>query len=193
MGKLLLGAAAVVASLSLTAGVAAAQTGDVDVDTSGPGAHVKVDSHDKTKVNVKNKTNAKVYNDTYQKASSGDAKVKFNTTGGDATSGNASNGNALSVSASLNQAAGMDDMSMGNGNGDVTVDASGPASKVKVDSHDKNYVSVYNSVDFKVSNDTTQKAYTGNASVSGNTTGGDATSGNAANTNSSSVSLTVTQ
>jgi hypothetical protein len=94
MGKLLLGAAAVVASLSLTAGVAAAQTGDVDVDASGPGAHVRVDSHDKNKVRVANKTNAKVYNDTWQHADSGDARVSHNTTGGNATSGGANNSNS---------------------------------------------------------------------------------------------------
>lgn len=193
MGKLLLGAAAVVASLSLTAGVAAAQTGDVDVDASGPGAHVKVDSHDRNGVKVRNKTNAAVNNGTYQKAESGDAKVKHNTTGGSATSGAASNGTALSVSASVNNSEGTEGLGSGGAAGNVTVDASGPSSKVKVDSHDKNYVSVKNTLNFSVNNNTTQKAETGDASVTGNTTGGDATSGSAANTSSSSVSLTVTQ
>jgi hypothetical protein len=183
MGKLLLGAAAVVASLSLTAGVAAAQTGNVNVAASGPGAHVGVDSHDENKAKVRNNTNAHVYNDTYQDADSGDAKTWHNTTGGSATSGAASNGNALSVSGSVNQSSGVGGMELG----------SGPSSHVHVNSHDKNSVSVKNNVNFKVSNDTTQKAETGDASVVGNTTGGNATSGAASNTNSSSVSLTVTQ
>jgi hypothetical protein len=194
MGKLLLGAAAVVASLSLTAGVAAAQTGNVNVAASGPGAHVGVDSHDENKAKVRNNTNAHVYNDTYQDADSGDAKTWHNTTGGSATSGAASNGNALSVSGSVNQSSGVGGMELGSDNdGDVTVNASGPSSHVHVNSHDKNSVSVKNNVNFKVSNDTTQKAETGDASVVGNTTGGNATSGAASNTNSSSVSLTVTQ
>ena len=193
MGKLLLGVASVVASVSLVGGVAAAQTGSVDVDASGPGANVKVDSHDHASVHVANKTKAHVYNDVYQKADSGNARVSHNTTGGDATSGNAANSSALSVSASVdNSGSSLGDMLGGGGMGDVTVDASGPSAKVKVDSHNSAHVSVYNSVDLKVSNDVTQKASTGNASVTGNTTGGDATSGSASNTSSGSVSLTVT-
>ncbi len=191
MGKLLLGAAAVVASLSLTAGVAAAQTGSVD--TSGPSAHVKVDSHNKNRVEVKNKNDVKLKNNTTQKASSGDAKVKHNTTGGDASTGDASNASALSATVGIDNSGSVGDVGCGCGDeGSLDVDTSGPGAKVKVDSHNSNKVEVKNTNDVKLENKVYQSAYTGDASVTGNTTGGDASTGDASNSSSVSFSLEIT-
>jgi hypothetical protein len=192
MGKLLLGAAAVVASLSLTAGVAAAQTGSVD--TSGPGAFVKVEANKKNKVRVYNTNKVDLENRTYQKASSGDAKVKFNTTAGDVSTGDASNANALSATVNLNNTSTLGDLDClceGDGAG-LDVDTSGPAAKVFVDANSYNSVKVNNYNKVEVENKTEQKAYSGDASAAFNTTVGDVTTGNASNTNSSSFSVSIT-
>lgn len=64
------------------------------IDTTGPGSTNSVSSTwtDNSSVRVTN--DITVRNDTDQRASSGDAEVKGNTTGGNATSGNASNTNS---------------------------------------------------------------------------------------------------
>ena len=195
MGKLLLGAAAVVASLSLTAGVAAAQTGGVSGHAKGPNSYVKVDSHDRSKVKVENDNKVRLNNDVYQKASSGDAKVKHNTTGGDASTGDAGNSSALSASLSLDNSGSVGDLNCGcegQGSGDVDAFAEGPDSVVKVDSHNSSEVKVENTNKVTLNNTVVQKAKTGNATVSDNTTGGDASTGAASNTSSVSFTLDIT-
>ncbi len=194
MGKLLLGAAAALASLTLTGAVAAAQSGDVSVDASGPGAQVKVISKDKVRATVNNTTSATVNNTAYQKATSGDAKVTHSTTGGNATSGKAGNTAALSVSGTINNSSSLGDVSCGCAgmSGAVNVDASGPDSKVTVMSKDSTKITVNNTSNLSVNNKVTQTAYSGDASVTGNTTGGNATSGDASNSTTASVSFSVT-
>lgn len=190
MGKLLLGAAAVVASLSLTAGVAAAQT--TTVDTSGPDARVRVDSQNRHRVRVHNHNKVELKNDTKQHASSGDAKVSHNTTGGDAYSGDARNSARLDATATIDNTSSAGAVG-GTGGEDVNidVDTSGPGADVRVDSNNSSHVEVTNRNDVKVDNKVYQNAYSGDATVWGNTTGGDAVSGDASNSSSVKFDLTI--
>ncbi|MGB4758944.1 MAG: hypothetical protein WBP26_02710 [Candidatus Saccharimonadales bacterium] len=67
------------------------------ISQTGPDSYNAVKFETKSVVTVENKNNLSVSNVSTQTASSGDAKVYDNTTGGSATSGNASNSNTTSV------------------------------------------------------------------------------------------------
>ncbi len=194
MNKLLIGAASVITTLSLAGGVAAAQSGDVSVDLS-PGSHVKLDSHNKSNVQVTNKNKLSATNKTTQKANSGKVTVKGNGEGGDATSGDSANTNGTDVSATIdNSGTTLGDASCGCGSGgvgDISVSSS-PTAKVTADSHDSTKVTLQNTNDLKVNNTTKQTATTGDVKVTGNGSAGDATSGNASNDNTTTVTFDVT-
>lgn len=195
MRKLLLGAATVITSLGLTAGVAAAQTGGGSISDTGPDSTAIIRTKIKTRTYLKNKNDLHVANNTSQTALSGNAIVEDNTDGDDATTGEASNTNSLSVAASVDNntadtlAAALTGVPGYAGGGDIS--DTGPDSyakistKVYTDTTVKNYNTLY------VSNNTDQTALSGDAEVSHNTDGGDATSGDANNTNSTSVTLNV--
>lgn len=196
MRKLLLGAATLITSLGLTAGVAAAQTGGGSISDTGPDSSATIRTKVKTRTYVKNKNDLSVSNNTSQTAWSGNALVHGNTTGGDATSGEANNSNSLSVSASVNNntantlEAAIPSAPGAVGGGDISNTGPDSASKISTKVYTSTTAKNYNNL--SVSNNTTQSAYSGDAEVSHNTTGGDATSGDANNTNSTSVSLNVT-
>lgn len=196
MRKLLLGAATLVTSLGLTAGVAAAQTGGGSISYTGPDSYTAIKTKVKTRTYVKNKNDLSVNNNTSQTAWSGNALVHHNTTGGDATSGVASNSNSFSASASINNnTAETLDAAIASVPGTVgggSISNTGPDSISKVNTKVYTSTQVKNYNNLSVNNNTTQSAYSGDAEVSNNTTGGDATSGNATNTNSTSVTLNVT-
>jgi hypothetical protein len=65
----------------------------------------------------------------------------------------------------------------------------GPNSPIKVRA--SNTTTVTNDNNVWVSNHSSQHASSGDASVSNNTTGGDATSGDASNTNSSTITIDI--
>lgn len=71
--------------------------GSVTINHTGPDSYNAVKYEESTKVTVNNDNYIKVENDNHQYASSGDAKVYDNTTGGDAVSGDATNTNSTSV------------------------------------------------------------------------------------------------
>src|SRR5690606_28615089 len=99
MKRLLRSAAGVVMGLSLLTGVAAANTGSID--TTGPGSHNKVKATNTVNHRARNNNNVGIHNFNGQHANTGDAKVKWNTTGGDASTGSASNSNSFNASLSL--------------------------------------------------------------------------------------------
>ncbi len=186
--QLIRAAATTVLGLSLTAGFAAA-----DISNTGPDSNNKESSKVKNSLTVDNNNNLSASNDNSQKAKTGDAKVKHNTTGGDATSGDASNDNSFDGSVSVDNSAGLGSWSFSNGPSSLgDIDTTGPDSNNTISSRVTNRVNITNNNNVSVSNDNYQRASTGDASVSGNTTGGSATSGSASNTNSSSVTLSVT-
>ncbi len=91
------------ASASAWSGVVGSGSGDnsATIATTGPHSVNKVEFKDTTHVNVTNNNNVSVSNSNSQSATSGDAKVFDNTTGGSATSGAASNSNSTSVNLSV--------------------------------------------------------------------------------------------
>ena len=132
---------------------------------------------------------------TVQSSASGNAKVKKNTDGGDATTGAAANANGVVANVTVsNPDPATPECGCSNGDVTVTVQDSGTDSKniVKVTDSGAGGTTITNNNIITISNSTSQSAASGNASVVNNTTGGNATSGNATNTNSTNLTLTVT-
>ena len=77
------------------AGVAMAQTGSIG--TTGPSSTNNINGTETSVMTVTNSNSAHVSNNNTQGASSGEAEVEDNTTGGNATSGGASNGNSTTI------------------------------------------------------------------------------------------------
>jgi hypothetical protein len=177
------------ATLGLGMGMAAASS--VSLDKTGPDSHNSVKLTAKNTSSVKNHNNVGVANITGQDAGSGNAKVKDNTTGGDATSGDVSNDNAADTSVSVDNSAGAMGLGsfFGGGDHDVTMSETGPDSRNNVEIKTTNSSKVTNTNNVGVVNLTNQSAWSGNASVKHNTTGGDATTGSASNTNSSTTTV----
>jgi hypothetical protein len=191
MKKLVRLAGLSVMALSLTTGVAAAQTGSIE--NTGPDSYNKVIVKHSDTRKVRNNNHVGVENNNTQRAYTGDASVRHNTTGGDATSGDAANDNfvttTIGVSNSGSSAAALG--GSGGGSGSGSIDTTGPDSYNKVVISDTSYVKVTNNNDVNVQNNNYQKASSGDAKVSGNTTGGDATSGNATNSNDVATTITI--
>jgi hypothetical protein len=61
------------------------------INNTGPDSDNEVKSESKVEIDVDNDNNIHVYNNNDQVAKSGDAEVRHNTTGGDATSGSVTN------------------------------------------------------------------------------------------------------
>lgn len=177
--------------MGLTGGVVGAQT--ASIETTGPDSYNKIKQIWERKVRVKNDNNVHVSNHNHQYASSGDAKVEHNTTGGDATSGDSMNENTFELDASISNTGASATGSGGAGAGswDAKIKETGPDSynKIVMKNSSSTYVRNYN--DVCVSNYNSQTAKSGDAKVEDNTTGGDATSGDAINTNSTSVNVNI--
>lgn len=183
MRKLLRTTATAATALSIAAGGIA---GASSVTTEGPNS--PIDAESSNHQTWRNDNHVGVSNSNSQSAYTGDAKVRHNTTGGDATSGDASNSNSASTSVDIDNSASMG-AGMGALSGNDTLSTAGPDSEITVKW--SNNTSVTNNNSVSVSNSSTQNASSGDARVSGNTTGGDATSGDASNTNSSSTEISV--
>ncbi len=180
-----------VAALALSS--AAVGASDASIDETGPDSYNKVEFDNHFRTRVTNNNNASATNNNPQSASTGDAKVKHNTTGGDATSGDASNESNLDVSYNVDNSGGnwvtgwdgLDGVS-----GDIS--NTGPDSRNKIEFDNNVRITVSNNNNLSVTNNNSQTASTGDARVSGNTTGGDATSGNASNTSNTTIEMEVT-
>lgn len=169
---------------------------DASIDTTGKkSANIIVvggSGHGGTKVT--NNNTVGVENATEQAAVSGNAKVSWNTTGGDATSGDATNDNLTDLVVGIaNDNSGAANCGCQGGNVSATIDTTGPGSynQILVGGGNGGGTKITNNNTVSILNSTSQTAVSGNAKVSGNTTGGSATSGNASNTNSTSFSIGV--
>lgn len=188
---------AAVLSLSLLVGLSGfAGAVDGSIENTGPDSYNTIKSEIERKIKVWNDNDLRLDNDNYQRAYTGDAETNDNTTGGDAESGNASNTNALNVTATVDNAASADAWSdvLGGGGGggsSASIEETGPDSTNKIKFEDTTKVYINNDNDIRVYNDNNQRASSGDAEVTHNTTGGDATTGNATNTNTTTVNLTV--
>lgn len=193
--KMLRAAAVTVLGLSLGAGVASAAPGDATIENTGPDSYNRVDFDSDRDVDVDNRTDLWLKNHNPQHASSGDAKVRHNTTGGDASTGDAENDSLMRVRATVdNSNATSAATGGGNGGGEWsgTLDTTGPDSTNVIEFDSDVDIDVDNDTDISIWNDNHQSAYTGDARVSGNTTGGNATTGNASNIHTTDITLEVT-
>jgi len=186
MGKLLRTTATVATALSIAGGSIAGVAGASSVTTEGPNSPIRI--HARNHQTVRNDNDVRVDSDNHQSAYTGDARVRNNTTGGDATSGMARNSNTVDTTVRINNTASLTGL-MGGGGGDNTVSTAGPNSPIRLNL--SNHTSVNNDNDVHVDNDSHQTAVTGNASVSNNTTGGSATSGDATNTNNTTTTVRI--
>lgn len=190
---------AAVLSLSLLVGLSGfAGAASGDISNTGPRSRNIITSETKRDVRVRNDNDLSVRNNNSQRANTGDARTSGNTTGGDAETGAAVNTNALDVSATVENGASNSAWSDvggggngGNGGNSGTIDTTGPRSTNVIKFEDTTKVSVNNDNNISVRNDNRQTATSGDARVTGNTTGGDATTGDARNTNTTSVTLEV--
>lgn len=190
--KLLRAIAVVALGVSLSVGMAAAQTGTLD--TTGPNSTNKIMFENDMDVDVRNDTDVDVDVDNDQDADSGHAKVHSNTNAGDAESGEATNDQTTSLSAVIdNSSANHAALSMGGNGSDhsASIDTTGPNSNNHVIFNNSMEVDVTNDTNLDVDVDNDQDANSGNAEVSNNTNGGSATSGSASNTSSTTVELHV--
>jgi hypothetical protein len=186
--------AATVLGLGLGAGVVSAAPGDASIENTGPDSYNTVRHHSDVDVDVHNDNDLDVHNRNYQRAESGDATVRHNTTGGSASTGDTSNDNWTRVNATVdNSGSTAAALSAGNGGGSWSgsIDTTGPDSINKISFDSDMNVDINNDNNIDVSNESYQKAESGDARVSGNTTGGNASTGDASNINTTEVTLKV--
>lgn len=183
------------ASLGLVVGVATfAGASSGTIGTTGPYSNNEVEHTASSTVKMHNKNDVKAHNDNDQHAYSGDAEATGNTTAGDAETGKAMNANSLNASLSVdNSASGVAAMPMPalSANHSGTINTTGPNSNNQVTTTTTSEVEVHNYNDLYVHNDNDQHASSGDATVSGNTTGGSAMTGDATNTNSTTINFSV--
>lgn len=142
---------------------------------------------------VKNTNTVNVSNNVRQYAHSGNASVYGNTHGSNATSGDATNTSKNTVSVSISNSPVPAYRGYGgSGHNTTDINTTGPGSHNYIggDSHQGN-MKITNTNTVNVSNNVSQTAKTGNATVSHNTHGGNATSGDASNYSSNNVSINI--
>ena len=172
------------------AGYAGAQSGMID--TTGPNSENEISHEVRTDIDYRNDNDIDLENTTEQEASSGDAEVTSNTTGGSAMTGSAMNDSNVAATIMVQNTA----PAMGGGTGgaqsfDGSIENTGPSSDNTVTYEVATDIQVNNDNNIDINNDVNQSATSGSATVSGNTTGGNAVSGNVSNTSSSSFTVHV--
>jgi hypothetical protein len=191
--KLLRVAAMTVLGLSLGATVASAAPGTGTIGTTGPNSHNEVTFNDGNSVSVDNNNSVRVSNYTDQHAYTGDAVTANNTTAGGAASGDAVNDSSLSahlsVSNTSSSAAAL--AAVDNGSSSGTITNTGPSSFNEVTFNGGSEVSVDNNNCISIQNNVDQRASSGDATVTNNTTGGSATTGDAMNTSSTDLTVSI--
>lgn len=192
---------------TFTADINGDVTGDFMFDpaailNTGPGSTNAANNSLKVNTNDSNSTNARINNNIDVGATSGNATVADNTTGGNATTGNAQAVVNLMNLINSTVAAGQSFVGTVNINGDLNGDillppgvldqllaSSGPGSNNLVSTNLANNSVLTNTANLGINNDITSTATTGNARVSDNTRAGSATSGTAG-TNVTLLNLT---
>lgn len=193
MKKLLRIAAASVMAISLTTGVVSANSGSND--TTGPDSTNVNDIRNRHNVEVKNEADIELRNSTYNAAYTGDANARRNTTVDDVGTGDARADNLFRASVRVdNDGATTAALNNGSGNGsaDFSNHLTGPDSVNRNILRNSSNVEVKNKTDVNISNHTYNKASSGDASASRNTTVGNVTTGNADAINTTDVTITVT-
>jgi len=154
------------------------------INNTGPDSYNNINDGSNSSSNFDNFYNASISNNLSQSAVSGNAGVLFNTTGGSATTGDASNiATLLNLLQSSTNLLGDNFTTFnanitGNVQGDLMLDPS-HFNQVQSPDYASNNLTVKSVANGEINNDINLNSLTGNAKVSGNTTGGNATSGNA--------------
>lgn len=188
-------AAGSVASVFVVAGLSAGAVGAVPLETQGPKSPIKSWTSTYKRTSVYNDNTVKVDNDVDQDADSGRVWVKNNTRVGNATSGDAKNTNTFNANIRVDNSPSSTaalKSSGGSGSGTVSATTEGPKSPVYVMQRSTEKTTVVNDNYIDVDNDVDQDARSGDVYASSNTTVGSVSSGDATNTNSSSVTIHVT-
>ncbi len=170
---------------------------DQIIASSGPGSSNSANTNVTDNSQVTNTVNASIDNNIDSSAQTGSANVSGNTSGGTATSGNAqTNVTLLNLTGSntigknnilvfvnvlgkwvgliMNAPQGSTAASLGGG-----ILNTGPNSQNATNTNVTDNSQLVNTANLAITNDVNAHATSGNASVTGNTTGGNATSGNA--------------
>lgn len=182
-------------SLALVVGVAGfAGASSGTIGTTGPSSDNEIRHDSDVDLDIDNDNDVDLWNHNKQRASSGDAEVKYNTTGGDAETGDAENMNSVEATVEIDNSNAADAFSgVGNGqNNSGTINNTGPYSDNEVKFENDVDIDVDNDNDVKIHNNVDQSAYSGDAEVRTNTTGGNATTGSVSNTSSSSFTVRIT-
>lgn len=194
--RLMKAAGAGVLSLGLVfglAGLAGATTGTIG--TTGPDSDNEIREEVDVELEFENDNDIDVELKTKQRASSGDAEVDGNTTGGDAETGDAENASMVDgeiVIDNSSAASAYADAAAPSGGNEATIDTTGPDSENEIKFESKVEVEVENDNDVNIENKVYQSARSGEAEVEHNTTGGSAVTGSASNSSSTSFSVRVT-
>lgn len=187
--KLLRFAAVVATGVGLSTGVVAANSGSIG--TTGPNSRNQIVSRTDWSNRVSNRNDVGVTNNNPQQATSGDATTRHNTTAGSATTGTAHNDSLLRASLTIRNNGAVNNAPSNSGNSSSIRDT-GPDSVNRILNKVVSDNSVCNSNEISVTNNNKQNAKSGDARVSGNTTGGSARSGDASNISTAEVTLNIT-
>lgn len=179
MKKLLRIVAVAVMGLSLTTGVAAANSGSIG--TTGPNSNNQVTLSDTHNRSVANNNNVGVANSNPQVSSSGNATSATNTTGGGAVTGVARNDSLTRATVRMDNSSAMPTPSASANHTATISGPTGPSSNNQVDITSTSNTVVTNNNTVTVTNTNSQNASSGDAVVTNNTTGGTAQSGGSEN------------
>ena len=146
--QLIRAAATTVLGLSLTTGMAAAQTGTINQTGSSSRNNITHNVNDSQ--TVRNQTHATATNNNEQEAYSGSVTSNENTTGGDAYSGYVSNDNATHTIAHVMTSASAPVFSSNDNSGSASISNTGFNSDNNVTSNTNNTSSVNNDTSLNV-------------------------------------------
>jgi hypothetical protein len=185
-------AAATVLGLSLTTGIAAAQTNGT-IDTTGNSSYNKVSSYVHNHRYVHNDNDVDVASVNSQHAYSGDVSAWGNTTAGHLSTGSATNARTTSASLMVDNSASGGSQAGATSNSDTTghLSNTGYGSVNVVKSSTSNSSVVSNDNDISVHSYNNQTATSGDARAAANTTVGNVSTGNVSNTSSETFVISV--
>lgn len=167
--------------------------GNSSIENTGPRSVNLICNTTSQRTTIDNWTDVDVDNNNQQNATSGNAMVRGNTTGGGATTGTARNVGTLDVSANVSTYKPSTKTSTyrPTSTSKSSIEQTGPRSVNVIQNGSSGYTKVENTTKVDVDNHNQQTALSGSATVRGNTTGGSATSGDATNVSTTKVSLKV--
>ncbi len=184
-----------VLSLGLVVGLAGfAGAASGTIDTTGPNSENEISYESSVDWDVENDNDLDFELDNEQRASSGEVEVEDNTTGGDATSGDAHNSYMVEGDVEIDNSGSTNGLGAVGSDSDhsATIENTGPRSENEVTFESEVDVNIDNDNDVNIDVDNEQSAYSGDAEVSGNTTGGSATSGSVSNTATATFNVRIT-